>query len=97
MSKPQKIKIGDQEFDCDDLVAEERERLAKKRASAKKSAKKPESKKNTKRLDKTTDTIKENIKDRIDDGKKPSKREIVALISKTRDLKAKLVKLKEKL
>jgi len=67
-NKKETVKIGDKEYDCDDLAEREREKLAKRRKSSKKTAKKRESTKNVDRIEKATDIVEENIEERMDKG-----------------------------
>jgi len=89
-AKKRTVKIGDEEVDCDDLIAEERKKLEKKREQSKKQNKKRESTKNIQRIDKATKKIETSIQERLEDGKTLSKSEIDKLIKECEDLITKL-------
>ena len=59
------IVIGDKEYDCNDLADREREKLKKRKLTAKKASQKRESTKNVQRIVKATDLVEESIQDRI--------------------------------
>jgi len=86
------VMIDGEMVDCSDLIAEEREKIEKRRNKAKKYAKKPDSQKNIARIKKATESIEDSIKERLKEGKSLSKSEIDSLISECQDLVKKLKK-----
>lgn len=76
------IVIGDKEYDCNDLADREREKLKKRKLTAKKASKKRESTKNVQRIAKATDLVEESIQDRIDQGKDVGAKEVEGMIKR---------------
>ena len=80
------VNIDGEEVDCDDLIAEEKERLAKRRKSSKEYSKKRESTKNIARVKSAKEQIENSLNERLDKGEMPSKSEIEKLLSQAKDL-----------
>jgi hypothetical protein len=80
------VNINGEEIDCDDLIAEEKERLAKRRNSSKEYSKKRESTKNIARVKSAKEQIENSLNERLDKGEMPSKSEIQKLLSQAKDL-----------
>ena len=76
------IVIGDKEYDCNDLADREREKLKKRKLTAKKASKKRESTKYVQRISKATDLVEESIQDRIDQGKDVGAKEVEGMIKR---------------
>lgn len=68
------------DYDCDDLIAKEKEKLAKRKAREKKQANKSEPQKQRERVEKVTATVEKSIKERIKSGKPVTKKEVESLI-----------------
>ena len=84
------VKIGDDEFDCDDLAERERKQLANRRKTTAKSSKKRESTKNVEKVEKATDLVEKSIEKRKDQGKTVSLTEVETMIGSTKGLIRKL-------
>jgi hypothetical protein len=79
-TKPVKKQISELDYDCDDLIEKEKQRLAKRKKAEKKREAKPEPAKQRERVDKVTDVVENSIKERIASGKPVKKAEVEALI-----------------
>jgi hypothetical protein len=88
-----KIKIGDEEFDCDDLAEREAKRVKERRKRYDENKTKRPATKNSDRIEKTTELIEKSIEKRISQGKTVSKSEIEKMIEKAEALIRKLKKL----
>lgn len=69
------------DYDCDDLIQKEKERLAKRKKSDAKREKKPESVQQKERVERVNETVVKSIEERVEKGEKVSKSEIESLIS----------------
>jgi hypothetical protein len=90
VKKKPTVKIGDDEFDCDDLAERERKQLANRRKTTAKSSKKRESTKNVEKVEKATDLVEKSIEKRKDQGKTVSLTEVETMIGSTKGLIRKL-------
>jgi len=88
--KPATVKIGDEEYDCEELAERERKQLSNRRKSTAKRNKKSESSKNVEKVKDTTKKVEESLDERIDQGKTVSVSEVETMIGSTKGLIRKL-------